>query len=86
MDFAGPIAPDLMLRAIELLVIKHDALRTQLHTDANGLPRQTFATTLPVELALHDVTGEADPQAASQALMQAQMALPFSLLTITVLR
>ncbi|WAT26600.1 non-ribosomal peptide synthetase [Pseudomonas sp. GXZC] len=78
-DFAGPIAPDLMLRAIELLVIKHDALRTQLHTDANGLPRQTFATTLPVELALHDVAGEADPQAASQALMQAQMALPFTL-------
>ena len=78
-DFAGPIAPDLMLRAIELLVIKHDALRTQLHTDANGLPRQTFATTLPIELALHDVAWEADPQAASQALMQAQMALPFTL-------
>ncbi|NWA67033.1 non-ribosomal peptide synthetase [Pseudomonas reactans] len=78
-DFAGPIAQDLMQRAIELLVIKHDALRTQLHTDANGLPRQTFATTLPVDLALHDVVGEPDPQAASQALMQAQMALPFTL-------
>ncbi|ROM52118.1 non-ribosomal peptide synthetase [Pseudomonas canadensis] len=78
-DFAGPIAQDLMQRAIELLVLKHDALRTQLHTDANGLPRQTFATTLPVDMALHDVSGEPDPKAASQALMQAQMAWPFTL-------
>ncbi|UII69574.1 amino acid adenylation domain-containing protein [Pseudomonas sp. HN11] len=76
-DFSGPIAQDLMQRAIELLVIKHDALRTQLHTDANGLPRQTFATTLSVDLALHDFSDEPDPQAASQALMQAQMALPY---------
>ena len=78
-DFAGPIAQDLMQRAIELLVLKHDALRTQLHTDANGLPRQTFATTLPVDMALHDVSGEPDPKAASHALMQAQMAWPFTL-------
>ncbi|WP_338576643.1 amino acid adenylation domain-containing protein [Pseudomonas canadensis] len=78
-DFAGPIAQDLMQRAIESLVLKHDALRTQLHTDANGLPRQTFATTLPVDMALHDVSGEPDPKAASHALMQAQMAWPFTL-------
>jgi len=78
-DFAGPIAQDLMQRAIELLVLKHDALRTQLHTDANGLPRQTFATTVPVDMALHDVSGEPDPKAASHALMQAQMAWPFTL-------
>ncbi|CRM95491.1 Tyrocidine synthase III [Pseudomonas sp. 22 E 5] len=78
-DFAGPIAQGLMQRAIELLVLKHDALRTQLHTDANGLPRQTFATTVPVDMALHDVSGEPDPKAASHALMQAQMAWPFTL-------
>ena len=76
-DFAGAIDPELMQRALERLVAKHDALRTQLHSDADGLPRQSFATTLAVDLALHDVSAAPDPQAASQALMQTQMALPF---------
>ncbi|MGY2044274.1 amino acid adenylation domain-containing protein [Pseudomonas pergaminensis] len=76
-DFAGAIDPELMQHALERLVAKHDALRTQLHSDADGLPRQSFATTLAVDLALHDVSAAPDPQAASQALMQTQMALPF---------
>ncbi|BDB20642.1 hypothetical protein cym2001_40070 [Pseudomonas sp. CYM-20-01] len=78
-DFAGAIDPGLMQRAVELLVARHDALRTQLHSDADGLPRQTFAATLAVELARHDVSACADPQAASHALMQAQMARPYAM-------
>ncbi|OIN45837.1 non-ribosomal peptide synthetase [Pseudomonas azotoformans] len=78
-DFAGAIDPGLMQRAVERLVARHDALRTQLHSDADGLPRQTFAATLAVDLALHDVSKGCDPQAASHALMQAQMARPYAM-------
>ena len=78
-DFAGPIAPDVMQRAVERLVAQHDALRIQLHCDADGLPRQTFAATLTVDMPLHDVSSLPDPQAASQALMQAQMTLPYAM-------
>ncbi|MDR9878837.1 amino acid adenylation domain-containing protein [Pseudomonas allii] len=78
-DFAGAIDPGLMQRAVELLVARHDALRTQLHSDADGLPRQTFAATLAVDLALHDLCASSDPQAASHALMQAQMARPYAM-------
>ncbi|MGY3026518.1 arthrofactin-type cyclic lipopeptide synthetase A [Pseudomonas lurida] len=78
-DFAGAIDPGLMQRALEQLVAKHDALRTHLHSDADGLPRQTFAATLAVDLVLHDVCAVPDPHAESLALMQAQMALPFAM-------
>ena len=47
-DFAGAIDPGLMQRALEQLVAKHDALRTHLHSDADGLPRQTFPRWSPV--------------------------------------
>ncbi|MGB3122871.1 MAG: condensation domain-containing protein, partial [Pseudomonas sp.] len=78
-DFAGPVVPDLIQRAVELLVAKHDALRTQLHSDADGLPRQAFAPTLAVDVAVHDFSALPDPHAATQALMQAQMARPYAL-------
>jgi len=78
-DFAGAVEPALMQRAIEQLVALHDALRTQLHSDADGLPRQTFAASLTVHVPLHDLCAHADPQAAAQALMQAYMARPYAL-------
>lgn len=78
-DFAGPIVPELIQRAIELLVAKHDALRTQLHSEAHGLPRQTFAAALKVQVPQHDFCALPDPQAAAQALMQAQMARPYAM-------
>ncbi len=78
-DFASPILPERVQRAVELLVAKHDALRTQLHTDANGMPRQTFANELTTDVVLHDFSALPDPQAATQALMQAQMAQPYSM-------
>ncbi|HCT06251.1 MAG TPA: hypothetical protein DIW86_12885, partial [Pseudomonas sp.] len=78
-DFAGAVVPDRIQRAIEQLVAKHDALRTQLHSDADGLPRQTFVSELPVEVALHDFSALPDPSAAAQALMQAHMARPYTM-------
>ncbi|NWA85873.1 non-ribosomal peptide synthetase [Pseudomonas sp. D2002] len=78
-DFAGAVDPDLIQRAVERLVAKHDALRTQLHTDAEGMARQTFDTEWVVEVVQHDFSRLPDPQAATQALMQAQMAQPYAM-------
>jgi len=79
LDFAGPVVPERMQRAVALLVARHDALRTQLHTDANGMPGQTFAPELSVEVVVHDFSVLPDPPAATQALMQAQMARPYAM-------
>ncbi|MDQ0741029.1 non-ribosomal peptide synthetase [Pseudomonas sp. W4I3] len=78
-DLAGAIAPELIQRAVELLVARHDALRTQLHTDTHGLPRQTFTADWAVDVAQYDFSGLPDREAAAQALMQAQMARPYAL-------
>ncbi len=78
-DFAGAVEPDLIQRAVERLVVKHDALRTQLHTDAEGLARQTFDAEWVVEVVQYDFSRLPDPQAATQALMQAQMAQPYAM-------
>lgn len=76
-DFEGAVVPELIQRAVEQLVARHDALRTQLHNDDHGLPRQTFAPALVTEVAQHDFCALPDPHAASQALMQAHMARPY---------
>ncbi|MGY2402327.1 amino acid adenylation domain-containing protein [Pseudomonas sp. SDO5271_S396] len=78
-DFAGAVVPELISQAVERLVAKHDALRTQLFSDIDGMPRQRFAPTLAVQVPLHDVSSDADPQAACQALMQARMARPYAM-------
>lgn len=78
-DFAGAVLPERIRQAIEQLVARHDALRIQLHSDAAGLPRQSFAPALALDLPLHDFSALPDPHAATQALMQAQMARPYAM-------
>ncbi|MFC6335254.1 amino acid adenylation domain-containing protein, partial [Pseudomonas karstica] len=78
-DLAGPVSPELIQRTMELSVAKHDALRTVLLIDGDGLPRQTFARALTVQVPLHDFSTLPDPQAAAQALMQQRMAQPYAM-------
>ena len=78
-DFAGAVVPALIERAVAQLVATHDALRSQLHGGADGLPEQTFVAEMAAEVVLHDVSAQPDPLAAFQALMQAQMARPYAL-------
>ncbi len=78
-DFAGAVVPELIQHAVERLVAKHDALRTQLHSDADGLPRQSFATTLAAQVPVHDFSTLPDPSAATHALMHAHMARPYAM-------
>ncbi|KAF1011995.1 MAG: Dimodular nonribosomal peptide synthase [Pseudomonas fluorescens] len=78
-DLPGCIAPDLLQRAIALLIEKHDALRTVLVEGPDGMPRQAFAPTLEVAMPRHDCASAPDPVAACQALMDAEMARPYRL-------
>ncbi|MEB0186265.1 amino acid adenylation domain-containing protein, partial [Pseudomonas sp. Bout1] len=78
-DLTGPVNPALIQRAIEQLVAKHDALRTVLQVQADGLPRQAFAEVVEVSVPQHDVCGSPDPHLAAQALMQDRMAQAYSM-------
>lgn len=71
--------PELIQRAIERLVSRHDALRTVLQVAADGFPRQAFAEVMAVSVPQHDFSRLPDPQAAAQALLQEQMARAYRL-------
>ncbi|MGE8414854.1 MAG: amino acid adenylation domain-containing protein [Pseudomonas sp.] len=77
----GPLRPDLLQRALELVVARHDVLRTVLSREGSpdGLPLQYFDRHWPVELVVHDVSGEADPLAAARLQIQRQMQQAFAL-------
>jgi arthrofactin-type cyclic lipopeptide synthetase A len=80
-ELQGPVDPELMQRAIEALVHKHDALRTELLADAGpgGLPLQRFAREMPVPMPLYDLSQEAEPKVRAQSLMQQHMARVYAL-------
>ncbi|AZC38062.1 non-ribosomal peptide synthetase [Pseudomonas chlororaphis] len=78
-ELAGPFSAELIQQAIELLVRKHDALRTVLLPDAgsDGLPLQRFAQSMPVEVPLEDLSAHPEPLAAAQALIRQRMEEPY---------
>jgi len=78
-ELTGRLDPALIQQAVELLVEKHDALRTRLLAGPDGLPLQAFPHTVAVQVPLHDFADRPDPQAAAQALMQQQMEQVYAL-------
>jgi non-ribosomal peptide synthetase component F len=77
----GRLDTVLFEQAVNLLVQKHDALRTVLleTTDEDGVPLQAFVEHLQVSVPVQDVSAEADPHAAALAWMQARFEQPFAL-------
>jgi arthrofactin-type cyclic lipopeptide synthetase A len=80
-ELSGPLDPLLLHSALEQLVAANDALRTILLCDVSddGLPLQGFARALPVVMPLHDFSEQRHPQSAAQALVEQQMAQPYTL-------
>jgi len=78
-ELSGTLDPELLRRAIECLVQRHDALRTVLQPGVEGLPQQTFAQTLEVRVPLYSFVDHAEPLAAAQALIAQQMAQAYPL-------
>ncbi|WP_238962040.1 non-ribosomal peptide synthetase [Pseudomonas sp. AF32] len=76
----GAVDASRMRQAIQQVVDRHDALRIQLVPGSpdHPLPRQRFLASVNVPLALHDVSGQADPEACALALLQTNLQAPFS--------
>uniref|UniRef100_UPI0023EE5045 non-ribosomal peptide synthetase n=1 Tax=Pseudomonas sp. dw_612 TaxID=2720080 RepID=UPI0023EE5045 len=77
----GRIDPERFQRAIELLIQKHDALRTVLlpNVGEEGAPMQALAAAMVEQVELRDFSDHADPEAAVQVWMQQEIEIPFSL-------
>jgi putative pyridoxal-dependent aspartate 1-decarboxylase len=75
----GAINPELFERAINLLVQRHDALRTVLVPSTSDLPMQTFLEVLKVTVPVHDFSGKNNPHQAALDWMQQQFVQPFDL-------
>jgi len=75
----GAVDPKLFEQAINLLVQRHDALRTVLVPDTEDMPMQTFLEDLPVTVPVHDFSGENNPRQSALAWMQEQFVQPFEL-------
>ncbi len=78
----GQIDPLLFEQAINLLVQKHDALRTVLTEtkDEDGLPLQSFSEDLSVSVPVQDLSEHDDAEQAALAWMQTRFNEPFQLI------
>src|SRR5262249_16996435 len=77
----GAIDPERFEQAINLLIRKHDCLRTVLikGRGSDEVPMQTFAAEMSVRAPLHDFSQDADPHASALEWMQARFDEPFAL-------
>ncbi|MCP5003115.1 MAG: AMP-binding protein, partial [Planctomycetes bacterium] len=75
----GAINPVLFESAVNLLVQKHDALRTVLVPSTEEMPMQTFLEDLPVTVPVHDFSGENNPRRSALVWMQHKFVQPFDL-------
>jgi hypothetical protein len=77
----GPINPVLFEQAVNLLVKKHETLRTMLTEvqDEDGIPMQMYTEQLTVTVPLHDFSTQAQPDEAAMAWMQQRFVEPFEL-------
>ena len=78
---SGSVDPERFERAVDLLVQKHDCLRTILIAgpDEDNVPLQVFAEEMPVQVPLHDFSIHADPHLAALEWMQQRFEESFAL-------
>ncbi len=81
MEINGPLDSDLFMQAMGLLIEKHDALRMVLldQRDEEGVPLQSFATSMPMPVTPLDLQGQDDPHQAAEHWVQAQLEQAFKL-------
>jgi len=77
----GAINPVLFEQAVNLLVQKHDTLRTMLTeaADEDGVPMQTYAEKLAVTVPMRDFSTKDNPHKSAMAWMQQRFIEPFEL-------
>nr|WP_161974662.1 non-ribosomal peptide synthetase [Albitalea terrae] len=77
----GPVDHQRFEQSINLLVARHDCLRTVLVAgeQSDELPMQSFAARMAMQVPLLDFSTQADPHAAAMAWMQERFDEPFAL-------
>ncbi len=75
----GAVDPKVFEQAMNVLVQRHDALRTVLMPGLEDMPMQTFLEDVPVTVPVHDFSGEKHPRQSALAWMQHQFVQPFEL-------
>lgn len=75
----GAIDPKRFESAINLLIQRHDALRTILVSGPEEIPRQTVLEILKVTVPIYDFSRDQNPRQSALAWMQKQWVQPFEL-------
>jgi len=74
----GQLDVGILQRCLDLIVARHEILRVTVRT-VDGSPVQVVTPPGPVELLRTDLRGSADPEAELDAVIDAQLLLPFDL-------
>ena len=75
-DLRGPLALELLERALERLAQRHEVLRTTFALEDGG-PRQRIHARLPLPLVVTDLSGDPEAEARASELARAEAAQPF---------
>lgn len=81
LDIPGEIDTNVFNEAVNLLIQKHDNLRTRLLATKNDIeaPNQIYTSHSTVTVPIHDLSAESDPYSTALAWMQPQFETPFKL-------
>lgn len=77
-EIDGALNPDLFILALRQVSTELEATRTRIR-EVDGQPRQVFLPRYPGAFPLVDLEGEADPRAAAETWMEAELHRPLDL-------
>src|SRR5579859_243839 len=80
-EIHGAIDPALFVAALRQTANEADTVRVHLIEDANEGPRQIIRSSFEGDLPFIDLSGEADPRAAAERWMMAELGRPIDLVT-----
>ncbi|WP_345144954.1 condensation domain-containing protein, partial [Dactylosporangium darangshiense] len=77
--FDGPLDVTALTSAVDVIMERHEALRTRIVADADGVPHQVIDPVRPFPLRPVDVADQPDPRRAAHELIAADWRTPFDL-------
>ena len=88
LKFLGPLDPRRLQRAFDLVLQRHDVLRTAFRSDADGRPQQAVLLNAPLQLSTIDLHGEPETRQDEllQRLAREEALRPFDLMRPPLLR
>jgi amino acid adenylation domain-containing protein/non-ribosomal peptide synthase protein (TIGR01720 family) len=84
-DIHGPVVPAVLDASVRQLLDEAECTRLRF-TEQDGLPRQSVEPLPALPMSLHDLSAEADPEAAARQWMNADMVRPFAISEFPLMR